>query len=127
VARKSECHRAYQECFHDEWGQLLQDIYVYCRGEWQYLIPVDPAERRQLQEICQRTLAFENHFLLIYKEFLLSELRAEDVEGKLYALWVLGQMVYQDKEVEYAVAVLARCGHTTVSEAAQKALQKFTH
>lgn len=127
VARKSECHRAYQECFHDDWGQLLQDIYVYCRGQWQYLIPTDPVERRQLREICERTLAFENHFLLIYKEFLLSELRAEDVEGKLYALWVLDQMVYQDKEVEEAVAELAQGDHATVSEAAQKALQKFTH
>lgn len=127
VARKSECHRVYQECFPDEWVQLLQDIYVYCRGKWQYLIPVDLAERHQLQEICQRTLAFENHFLLIYKEFLLSELRAEDVEGKLHALWVLNQMVYQDREVEEAVVMLAQCDDAEVSEAAQKALQKFIH
>ena len=58
-------------------------------------------------------------------EFLLSELRAEDVEGKLYALWVLSQIVYQDKDVEEAVATLAQCELVKVSEAAQKALQKF--
>jgi len=126
VARKSECHRAYQECFHDEWGQLLQDIYMYCRGKWQYLIPTDPVERRQLREICERTLAFENHFLLVYKEFLLSELHAEDVEGKIYALWVLSKIVYQNKEVEEAVAMLANNAQIEVQNAAKKALQKFS-
>jgi predicted nucleotidyltransferase len=125
VARKSECHRAYQEYFHDEWGQLLQDIYVYCRGKWQYLLPTDLQERHKLREICERTLAFENHFLLVYKEFLLSELHAEDVEGQLYALWVLSQLVYRDDEVEEAVVRLTRCEHEKVQEAAQKALQKF--
>ncbi len=127
VARKSECHKVYQECFHDEWGQLLQDIYLYCRGKWQYLLPADPAERRQLRAICERTLAFENHFLQLYKEFLLSELRAEDGERKLFALWVLNQIVYQDKDVEEAVAMLAQHEDTKVRESAQKALHKFAH
>jgi hypothetical protein len=103
VTRKSECHRAYQESFQDEWGQLLEDIYVYCRGKWRYLLPTDPAERSKLREICARTLAFENYFLLIYKEFLLSELQAEDEEGRRMALWVLDQIAYQDEEIERAV------------------------
>jgi hypothetical protein len=104
VTRKSECHRVYQESFQDEWGQLLQDIYVYCRGKWHYLLPTDPDERLKLREICARTLAFENYFLLIYKEFLLSELQAEDAEGRRMALWVLDQIAYQDEDVERAVA-----------------------
>jgi hypothetical protein len=81
----------------------LEDIYVYCRGKWRYLLPTDPAERGKLREICARTLAFENYFLLIYKEFLLSELQAEDEEGRRMALWVLDQIAYQDEEIERAV------------------------
>ncbi len=104
VTRKSECHVAYRESFQDEWGQLLEDIYVYCRNKWHYLLPTDPAERRKLRQICVRTLAFENYFLLVYKEFLLSELQAEDVEGKRMALWVLDQITYQDEEIEGVVA-----------------------
>ena len=103
VTRKSECHKAYQESFQDEWGQLLDDIYVYCRNKWHYLLPTDPAERRKLREICAKTLEFENYFLLVYKEFLLSELRSEDVEGKRMVLWALDQIVYQDEEIERAM------------------------
>lgn len=110
VTRKSECHRAYQESFQDEWGQLLEDIYVYCRGKWHYLLPTDLAERSKLREICARTLAFENYFLLVYKEFLLSELRTEDEEGRRMALWVLGQIAYQDEEIERAVALAKSVG-----------------
>jgi hypothetical protein len=67
------------------------------------LLPTDLAERRKLREICARTLAFENYFLLVYKEFLLSELRAEDEEGRRIALRVLDQIAYQDEEIERAV------------------------
>jgi hypothetical protein len=110
VTRKSECHRAYQESFQDEWGQLLEDIYVYCRGKWRYLLPTNPAERSKLREICARTLAFENYFLLIYKEFLLSELQAKDAEGTRMALWVLDQIAYQDEEIERAVVYAKSIG-----------------
>ncbi|GHO95589.1 hypothetical protein KSF_056370 [Reticulibacter mediterranei] len=110
VTRKSECYRAYQESFQDEWGQLLEDIYIYCRGKWHYLLPADHAERRKLREICARTLAFENYFLLVYKEFLLSELQAEDVEGRRMALWVLDRIAYQDEEIELAVALAKSAG-----------------
>lgn len=75
VARKSDCHRIYQECFQDEWGQLLQDIYDYCRSRWNYLIPEACEERERLRTICERTLAFENHFLRVYQEFLLTEVQ----------------------------------------------------
>jgi hypothetical protein len=38
---------------------------------------------------------------------------------------VLSQIVYQDDEVEEAVAMLAQSEYEQVQEAAQKALQKF--
>ena len=100
VARKSECHILYKECFHDEWGQLLQDIYEYCRGQWNYIIPIDAQERRLLRSICERTLGFENHFLSLYKNFALAELRSPNGEAIRHALWVLREMPFQDAEIQ---------------------------
>jgi hypothetical protein len=105
VARKSDCHRIYSECFADEWGQLLQDIYEQCRGRWNYLIPTEPSERQALRSICERTLGFENHFLLHYKRFLLSELRGADSQGRQQVVWVLKQIMYRDEEIQEALAV----------------------
>ena len=103
VARKGECHKMYQACFNDEWGQLLQDIYEFCRGEWNYLIPDNLEERERLRIMCERTLGFENHFLLVYKKFVLSELRGADMRGVLEALSVLQRIVYQDEEILTAI------------------------
>ena len=102
VARKKDCHRLYQECFADEWGQLLQEIYEKCRGRWNYLIPEQETARRELREICARTLDFENHFLQQYKSFLLQEFASADPEGRRMALWVLNEAPYEDREVQEA-------------------------
>ena len=103
VARKSECHKMYQAYFNDEWGQLLQDIYELCRGKWNYLIPDDLKEREQLRAICERTLGFENHFLQVYKEFVLAELSNTDPKGVLQTLAVLQRIDYQDEEILTAI------------------------
>jgi predicted nucleotidyltransferase len=108
VARKKDCHRLYQEAFADEWGQLLQDIYEKCRVRWDYLLPEDEVERQELRELCRRTLGFENHFLVMYKAFLLKELRADDAEGRRWALWMLGELPFEDQEVEKACRLFDR-------------------
>ena len=89
VARKRDCHAIYRETIGDEWGDLLADIYTQCRAEWNYLIPDDAADRRRLRAICERTLAFENHFLAIYRRYLLAELRGADDVNTRHALWLL--------------------------------------
>jgi hypothetical protein len=103
VASKSECHQLYQACFPDEWGQLLQDIYELCRGKWNYLIPEKQAERNILRNICERTLGFENHFLQIYKQFVLSELSSSDRKGVQDVLSVAKRIVYEDEDIKAAI------------------------
>ncbi len=125
VARKRDYHKIYQECFQDEWGQFLQDIYEQCRSRWNYLIPKDAEDRKLLRVLCQRTLAFENHFVSIYKEFLLSEFQHADEQVLLQAMWVLGEIVYQDREIEDALRVLADDYRPTLKEAARLTLTKF--
>jgi len=51
-----------------------------------------------LRELCKRTLAFENHYLSIYREYLLAQLRREDEDSRLFAVKRLGETIYADEE-----------------------------
>jgi hypothetical protein len=104
VARKRDCHVLYREQISGEFANLLDDIYTASRGRWQYHIPDDPQERRELHSICERTLAFENAFLRQYRGFLLDELRGGDAQGRSMALEVLERAPLADEEVAAAVS-----------------------
>jgi hypothetical protein len=56
-----------------------------------------------LRDICARTLAFENYFLSVYKNFLLSELSGTNEEGKKYALRMLCEIEYRDEDIMNAI------------------------
>ena len=73
VAGKRESVQMYRENIHDEWTTFVEEVYELGNRQWQYLIPHQPEERRQLRDLCARTLAFENHYLHQYKEYLLAE------------------------------------------------------
>jgi hypothetical protein len=104
VARKSECHRMYQELIGDEWAPLLKAIYEDCRQRWNHRIPTGPADRAFLRYLCARTLDFENAFLAAYKTYLLSELRGADAVGQSFARETLARMPFDDAEVLRALA-----------------------
>jgi predicted nucleotidyltransferase len=125
VARKSDCQRLYTDYIADEWTATLYDTYTLGRGRWHYLIPDDQGERRLLRLICSRVLAFENHFLLIYKDFLLRELQSDDVPGKLQALWVLSKIPYKDAEVENAVRALEHDADGNIRESVAETTQAY--
>ena len=99
VTSKKECHILYRKYINDEWSLLLESIYKQCREEWQYLIPEQPSEQYKLRRICQQAIEFENHFLGIYKQFLLSELRNPDVSVKRRALQMQKHIPYVDQDV----------------------------
>ena len=107
VARKRDCHASYRRFIGDEWAPLIEEIYYLCRGEWGYLVPDEAEGRRRLQAICRRTLEWENHFLRIYKRFLVSELGSSGGQDVDRALWLLGEIPYRDEEVIGAVEALA--------------------
>jgi hypothetical protein len=104
VARKSECHRVYQEVIGDEWAPLLTAIYEDCRQRWNYRIPTEPTDRALLRRLCARTLDFENAFLATYKIYLLGELRSADAKGRRLAHETLARMPFDDAEVSRALA-----------------------
>jgi hypothetical protein len=104
VARKSDCHRLYQQHIGDKWAPLLATIYQNCRQQWNYRIPTSPADRALLRQLCGRALEFENAFLAAYKSYLLGELQGADTEGRRCAHETLERMPFDDPEVIRALA-----------------------
>lgn len=106
AGRKRDCARLYREHIGDEWASLLEEIVIVCRDEWQYLIPSESNERKHLREICQRTLHFEQHFLMLYKSYLLEQLRSQEQEPVRFARWVQKQLPLDDTEVIAALKTI---------------------
>ena len=77
VNDKNDCLKQYRKRINDEWTDLIIDVYAKCRTAWGYCVPEDAEGRKQLKNICERTLAFENYFLRLYKDFLLAELKSK--------------------------------------------------
>jgi hypothetical protein len=122
VARKRDCHRLYREHLGDEWTELMEGIYDRCRGDWDYLIPEDPMDRAALQAICERTLAFENHFLGIYREYLLGELADPAAAHLSRLLGTLERVGFRDAAVMAALQRLRERGEGEIREEAGRAL-----
>jgi hypothetical protein len=69
VSGKRDCLRLYRACIDDEWTGFLEEIYERCRNQWGYRVPVGQEDRECLRQLCRQTLAFENHFLSLYREY----------------------------------------------------------
>ncbi|HEX5439821.1 MAG TPA: hypothetical protein VFW76_02980 [Ktedonobacterales bacterium] len=108
VATKRDCASMYRTQIGDEWSDLLDDMAEWVRGGWQYRIPADPEERARLRAICARTLGFENHFLMVYRDYALAELRGEDPAGRQMARETLQRVPLADAVVMEAVAMAER-------------------
>ena len=106
ASSKHECFTMYRQWIGDEWTSLLEDLYALCRGQWHYQIPEKEEEREQLRVLCSRVLAWENHFLQIYKPFLLADLRSSTKATQDHALWLMGQIPYEDQDVLAALQEL---------------------
>ena len=102
VARKRDCHTMYRQHIGDEWADLLEASYRRCRSAWRCVIPDSATERAELTFICERALAFENHFLQRYRAFLLEEL-ATGGEAQRQAQAVLEALPLHDDTVQAAL------------------------
>ncbi|HET8912479.1 MAG TPA: hypothetical protein VFN23_13490, partial [Ktedonobacteraceae bacterium] len=92
----------------DEWAPLLEEIAAICRDEWQYLLPTTHHARKHLRSICERTLHFEQHFLNLYRLFLLEQLRSTEQESVRSAKWVQEQLPLADAEITATLQTLDR-------------------
>ena len=94
-------HR-YREYIHDEWSDYLELLDQKEKCDWQYLIPTDQADRQLLRSLCEQTLAFENHYFRLYRDYLLKLLRGSK-QDQTFALERLNEVVYADPEMEKAM------------------------
>lgn len=106
VVRKSECHLLYRQELGDEWSAFVEDVYRRCRERWDYLVPADNRGRDALRGLCETMLQFERHYLSTYRRFLIGELGAGG-SRRDRALWVMGQIPFEDARVQ---AALTRAG-----------------
>jgi hypothetical protein len=94
---------------------FLEDMYALCRGQWQYQIPKKEGEREQLRALCSRVLAWENHFLQMYKPFLLTDLHCSTKATQDHALWLMGQIPYEDQDILAALQEVQNMHDTSAS------------
>lgn len=86
VADKRTAITAYRQHINDSWADHLEAIHTYCRVQWDYHVPEAEADRAILRELCRQELAFENHFLTIYREYLRHEQAADDAIARQFAV-----------------------------------------
>jgi hypothetical protein len=123
VAGKSHCAHRYRECVGDKWTGLVSAIYERCKLRWAYRIPGDRDGRRQLKALCRQTLGFENHYLDVYREYLLERMQLGSNREKLYTARCLGEIIYPDEKVATALRAAALSSHEALRRTARKALQ----
>ena len=126
VASKSDCPSIYAECINDEWTPFVQEVFEKCRYQWEQSVPTDEEGRGQLREICKQTLAYENHFLTVFREYLLAKLHDPDSNNQMLAAQWLGRIIYWDEEVLDALKSLENTDNKELYQVVKKALRPFT-
>ena len=125
VWKKRDCALEYKTYINDEWTEFIEEVCEACFNQWKYRIPDDSAGRRKIRELCERTPAFENHFLTIAKDWLLSELEDVDDNNKLQAVRRLGKIIYPDKNVLAALRRLENDDNEELREAVKEAIEQI--
>jgi hypothetical protein len=108
ASRKRDCEKLYRTYINDEWATLLEEIALWCRNTWQYLIPTTSSERNHLRSICARSRQFEEHFVYQYKDYVLDQLTTASPDQVRFALWVQEQCPLDDAELKAAVDAAQR-------------------
>jgi hypothetical protein len=124
VGTKRDSVALYRKHIHDEWMDLVEQVYDACKVRWQYRVPTKPSDQEQLRALCQRALDFENHFFALYRSYLLDELNSSEREGQLRALERLGQIIYPDEAINNALALLREGADAELSKAIEQTKQQ---
>ena len=85
VADKRTAIVAYRQHIDDAWAAHLEDIHQHCRVRWGYRVPQAPADQALLRQLCRDELAFEKHFLAIYRDELRREQHSDDEHARAVA------------------------------------------
>lgn len=122
VLGKSDGIRLHREHINDEWSDFIEKLYTTCKSEWGYIVPMDATEREWLEQMCVRMLDFENHFLSILREWLLSQLQDTHV---IESLNLMHTIIFNDSEILHAVTALTHVSNITISRSALELLRQY--
>ncbi len=125
IGTKAESVRAYRASVGDQWAGFIEAVYANGKTVWGYRVPDDPAGQTLLRDLCRETLAFENHYLALYRAYLLGQLHEADETSIRFAIERLGTVHYPDAEVAEALRAVAASGPATVRDAARETLGRI--
>ncbi|EKU97663.1 hypothetical protein Lepto7375DRAFT_6895 [Leptolyngbya sp. PCC 7375] len=121
VGSKGEAVQLYKTQINDQWTTMVEQVYEQCRNRWHYLIPEGEADRQILQSLCWHALDFSNHYLTIYRNFVLHKLSEGTSQQQLFATENLAQVIYpDDQEIANALEELQQSNHEKLRKAAYK-------
>ena len=106
VGMKRASVEAYNKEIHDESSPFLTAMFEKGKMQWMYGLPKSEAERAELRTLCEKMLAFENHYLLQYRAYLLTLLSSEEQHDVQFALQRLKTVQYDDEEMNTARHIL---------------------
>ena len=124
TASKSEAIELYQQRMNDEWGPLFGAI-LACRRRWGYRLPEAPEDEAHLRALCARVLGAENHFLGLFKDFLLQEARQGETRDRVRAVRHLGLILYPGDEVLAALRALEASAEEPVRQEARESIARL--
>lgn len=96
VRDKAACADLYRREVGDGWTELVVQTHDLCRNRWRYGIPADDHDRSLLREICRQALDFQNHFLLLYRDYQRAELGSADSDRRQLAERRLAEVNWPD-------------------------------
>lgn len=101
VQNKSHCFALHKECINDAWSDFLIEAFTTCNTLWKYRVPEDPQAQAELAALCRKMLDYENHFLGVYREFLLGELNTrQEHAANLLIVDILEMLDMSDQEID---------------------------
>ncbi|HZI02619.1 MAG TPA: hypothetical protein VEZ71_01280, partial [Archangium sp.] len=121
---KSAAIDTYLKQVNDEWAPLFGEIYA-CRKRWGYRVPEAPEDKAHLRSLCARMVEVENHFLGLYKDFLLAELRRGEMRDRVLAAQRLGLLLYPGDEVLTALRELAGTAEEPLRQEARESISRL--
>jgi Nucleotidyltransferase domain len=126
VGTKAESVCSYREEIGDGWADFVEAMYTQGKQVWGYRVPVATADRALLHALCVRMLAFENHYLTIYRGWLLDGARSADMETQRFVAARLGEVLFPDTTIRDTLTALAMHPDVSVRDEAALALTRIT-
>jgi len=123
VGKKADAIKAYGEVIADEWTIFLQEVYTKCCQVWEYRVPDDTSDRVTLESLCRRMIIFENHYLSVYKAYLLQQLQGKKRDAILFAAKQLQEVIYPDQEVVSILRVIKYEHDVELQQAIMQAIE----